>query len=866
MKLADYRKKRDQARTNEPFGEDPRGDVGPTREGAFVIHLHDATRRHYDLRLEVGGVLLSFAVPRGPSLDPSVRHLAVQTEDHPIEYLDFEEVIPEKSYGAGPMIVWDRGRVRYLETSAEGGLERGKIDFELDGFKARGRYGLVRIKGEPMNWLLLKKTDAFANPKRDLVADSPRSVLSGLTVEELLRRDALGRAVEEAAAAMGAPEGALAAKKLVPMLCTAGGDAPAASPEWVYELKLDGVRALAIKEGEQVYLGGRKLRETTLTYPEVARAVRSLAASRAVIDGEVVALDPASGQPSFHRLAQRMHLTRAHEVKHTMVTVPVIYVAFDLLAVGDRVLVDLPLVQRRKLLAQLIPGPGILRVLDLLPGDARPLLALCEQRGLEGVVAKLAASRYVPGPRRTGDWVKIKRERDDDFVVVGYTRGEGARERLGALDVAAYVGDRLVNRGKVGSGLDDASIDRLLALLAPLARETPAGKGDLAPAPRGRTHVSPEIVVRVHFAGFSENDAQIRHGVFGGIRDDIDPKECTAAPGGEDGGNAEAPKGKKSAPVGPAPDAIPAPDLPTNREPEEPPQKVAITNRHKVLWPEEGYTKSDLFAYYEAIAPAMLPHLHDRPIALVRYPDGIAGKSFYQWNVPPGLPSWVKTFRLRDEEKGSVEVFLVNDARTLLYVANLAAIPIHVLASRAGSLDRPDYLTVDFDVELATLRDGIALALSLRELLDRIGLAGFPKTSGQSGLHVLVPLGPGIGHATARALVDLLGRLLVRKHPDIATMERMIHKRGARVYIDTGQTGPTRTIVAPYSARAKKGAGVSAPLRWSEVSAGLDPSRFTIKTVPARFEELGDPMAGLYAARPDVHAAAAALAALVQGV
>jgi bifunctional non-homologous end joining protein LigD len=292
---------------------------------------------------------------------------------------------------------------------------------------------------------------------------------------------------------------------------------------------------------------------------------------------------------------------------------------------------------------------------------------------------------------------------------------------------------------------------------------------------------------------------------------------------------------------------------------------VPVTNRGKMFWKDEGYTKGDLVDYYEAIAPAILPYLRDRPIAVVRYPDGIHGKNFYQWNVPPGMPRWVGSFALRDEEseRGEKRVFMVDDLPSLLYIANLACIPIHVLACKRASLGACDFFTMDFDLKLAKLEHAIAHALTLRRLLDAIGLVGYPKTSGQSGLHVLVPLGAGVSFATARALADLLGRLIVQEHPETATMERVVKKRGDKVYVDTGQTGPTRTIVAPYSVRAYPGATVSTPLLWDEVTPQLDPSRFTIKSVPARFAEGGDPMAPMLAATPDVPAAVGKLEALL---
>jgi bifunctional non-homologous end joining protein LigD len=855
MKLADYRKKRDPDRTPEPFGKDPPEGAGPTREGAFVVHLHDATRRHWDLRMEASGVLTSFAVPRGPSLDPAEKRLAVRTEDHPIEYLDFEAVVPEKSYGAGPMILWDRGRVKYLERPIEEALEKGKVDFELDGHKLRGRFALVRMKGNGDDWLLFKKGDAFASPggARDPVRDAPRSVLSGLTVEELGRATAIGTDLEAQAASLGAPVRRVDARRIVPMPCALEG-APVAEPGWLYELKLDGVRALVIKEDERVTIIGRKLREVTLSYPEVERAARALPPARVVLDGEIIAFD-AAGRPSFSRLSHRIHLDKPAEIRRAMRDIQVAFVAFDCLAIGDRDLLDLPLSARKTLLHALLPAPGVIRALDHLDGDARPLVAFSAQYELEGVVAKRASSPYRPGPRRSADWVKMKRTREDEFVVVGFTKGSGGRERLGALDLASYEGGALVNRGKVGSGLDGREVATLLRVLPPLATSEPQASGDLSPAPKGRTHVRPETVVRVRYDGFSD-EGQILHSVYLGLRDDVVPTDCIAAPRGSDFTPPAAPD---------APDTASStqPEEPPEAEPEPPPP--AITNPRKVLWPGEGITKTDLVTYYRSIAPAMLPYLRDRPVMLVRYPDGIEGKSFYQWNVPVGTPHWIRSFRMRIDSGGdAVDVFLIDGERALAYVANLAAIPIHILAARAGSLDEADFFTIDFDVKGASLREGIVLARALRELCDTIGLEAFPKTSGQSGLHVFVPLGPGVSFATARALADLLGTMLCDRHPRIATMERTVGKRGPKVYVDTGQTGSLRTIVAPWAVRARPGATVSTPLAWDEVVDGLDPTAFTIRAAPERFAAVGDPMARMFAARPDVAAAVQKVGAMVQ--
>ncbi len=855
MKLDEYKKKRDPATTNEPFGPEPAGRAQATLSGAFVVHLHDATRRHYDLRVEVGGVLMSFAVPRGPSLDPDAKQLAVQTEPHPLEYLDFEAVIPKGNYGAGPMILWDRGQIRYLEAPAEQGLADGKLDFVLQGYKLRGRFALVRLKGSKNEWLLFKKKDAHSSKEIDIQASQPRSILSGLTVEELEQAPAIARDIEAEAARLGAPTRRVEGPKVSPMLCASDG-APTSAEGWLYELKLDGVRIIAGKEGDEVTLTYRSARDTTAAYPEVARAVRALATPRAVLDGEIVAFDD-KGHPNFQRLGQRIHLTRPADVQRAMLAVPVVFMLFDLVAIGDRDLSPLPLVQRKRLLRRLVPAAGVMRVLDHLEGDGEALLAFCRQRHLEGVVAKRAGSPYRQGPKRTGDWVKMKCERDEDFVVVGYKRGERGRGELGALDIATYEGDDLVVRGKVGSGFDQKELDRMLAKLEALKIDKPSLKGKLGAAPRGRTFVRPEVVVSVRFLGWSD-DGSVRFPVYRGELADRDPKSCTAAPHAA-ALDAE-PAKREEAPAEEPPPSLAAP---------APGHRATLSNRSKLLWPEDGYAKIDLWTYYEAIAPALLPILRERPLILVRYPDGIHGKNFFQWNVPSHMPSWMESLTIPPgdddpADKREKRIFIVNDVDGLLWVANLACIPMHILACRRSSLDQCDFFTVDFDLKGAPLANAVRLALTLRELLDEIGLSGFPKTSGQTGLHVLVPLGPGVGFATGRGLADLLARVLVHRHPDLATMERVVAKRAGRIYLDTGQTGPTRTIVAPYSVRAVPRATVSTPLTWDEVAPGLDPSAFTIKTVPARVAERGDPMAALLKVRPSVEAAVARLEDLLK--
>ncbi len=845
--LSDYRKKRDPRATTEPFAAPTAGAAAVgTRVGDFVVHLHAATRRHHDLRLQVGSVLKSFAVPRGPSLDPADKRLAVQTEDHPIEYLDYEDVIPEGSYGAGPMIVWDIGRVRWLENPPEVGFEKGKLDFELYGRKLRGRFALVettaRVQPPPKQrqWLLLKKQDAHCQPDGErFIEENPWSVLSGLSVEQLEQRPAMEKELYAAAGAAGAVEREPSAfSALVPMLCAAEG-AGLDDAARVYELKLDGVRILGERCGESVRLKYRKVNALTPSYPDVERALATLFARDFVIDGEIVTFDEA-GKPSFQRLAPRIHAKRPLDVRRAVAEVPVSYVVFDLLRLGPYDLTQLPLVERKRLLAQLVPGKGLVRLLDHLPGNGGALFRLATQQHLEGVVSKLAASKYHGGPTRTGDWVKHKCRREAEFVVVGWVEGKGSRQ-LGALELATYRGKQLVYRGRVGGGMSERVLERLRQELAALA----TSESTVLDAPeqsKGRHWVEPSLVVRVEYLEWTD-DHHLRMPIFKQLLDGVPVAACTEAPP-EEFLDEELPE------LAPAADgnALAA-------------TRAQITNRDKVFWPQEGYTKGDLLEYYATIAPAVLPHLEGRPVMLVRYPDGIDGKHFYQWNTPQGTPTWLRTLQLRHEERDgkNVTTFLVDDLDSLLYIINLGCIPIHVLARRERSLNFCDFLTIDFDLGDQPFKEAVLLALGLKDLLEELGLCGYPKTSGQTGLHVLIPVGPNVPFEVAKVLVELLGRMLQTRFAETSTMERRVRERGQRIYIDTGQTGRSRTIVAPYSVRAYPGARVSAPLYWDEVHLALKPEAFNMFTVPERYAQKGDPMSSLLDERPDILATVAKL-------
>jgi bifunctional non-homologous end joining protein LigD len=500
------------------------------------------------------------------------------------------------------------------------------------------------------------------------------------------------------------------------------------------------------------------------------------------------------------------------------------------------------LLVRKQLLAELVPGRGFIRLLDHID-DGEALFKLCEAQGLEGVIAKRRDSSYQPGPRRTTDWVKIKRQHDDDFVVVGWTSGQGNRQSLGSLEIASFDGQQFRYRGRVGSGLDSSLIKGLLADFKKIERTTSVAVGEPIEDGSTRHFVEPTLVISVRYLHWTD-EGRLRQPVFRGIRPDVAPEACRAAPLDERIEQAlhEAPR-----------EATPEP-TPRNAPTTSRTARVKLSNEKKIFWPDEGYTKGDLLHYYEAIAEVMLPHLADRPVMLVRYPDGITGKSFYQWNIPQGTPSWLRTLQLRNEEDDGKEVttFLLDDVDSLLYVINLGCIPLHVLAAREQTLEECDFLTLDLDPGEQPFSVVVRLTLAVKEILDEVGLTGFVKTSGQVGIHVFVPLGPGVAFEIAKSLADLLGRLLQVRHPDVSTMERHVESRNGRLYIDTGQTGRSRTIVAPYSVRAYPGATVSTPLTWDEVHLALNPRDLTIFSVPDRARQHGDAMRELLDVQPDL--------------
>ncbi|HEV7671779.1 MAG TPA: DNA ligase D [Thermoanaerobaculia bacterium] len=841
--LAKYRAKRDAAHTPEPMGLD-----GAERPRLFVVQQHAARALHWDLRMEIGGALKSWAVPKGPSDDPHEKRMAVHVEDHPLEYADFEGIIPKGNYGAGQMIVWDRGRYVPLEDMEEG-LQTGKLLFELKGYKLRGRWTLVKLKKDPTGWLLIKERDPWANASGE-EGFSPRSILSGLTVEDLRDGDPRAEEIRTELVRLKAPEKHLAARDVKLMLAETREE-PFTRAGWLFELKYDGYRLLAEKNDGEARLLYRSGRDATRTFPEIARAIMALPYSSFVLDGEVVVVDE-SGHPSFQRLQNRGQIGGALEAERAAVENPSTLFAFDLLAFEDFDLRTLPLVERKRLLERMLPQAGVIRYTDHVETRGVDLHGAVAALGLEGIMAKRSAGPYRNG--RHADWLKIRVDQTGDFAIVGWKESESrGRPGFAGLHLAVREGNGWSYAGSVGSGFTEKQLNEIRKILEPFRRDKPLVTGAL---PKSGRHVwlEPRLAVEVRFKEWT-NDGHLRHPVFLRLRDDKPVEECVRQGASTPPGNNEDGESDGAEP--------PAPLPPTASK-----RKLVFTSREKVFWPEEGYTKGDLIDFYQAIAPAILPYLAERPLVLDRYPDGIEGKSFYQKDASRFLPEWIRTVAIRSEsgEQGPREInyILCDDADTLAFLANLGVIPLHVWASRADALDRPDWTILDLDPKGAPFANVIEIARFLGDFCRDIGWTPFLKTSGGSGLHILLPLGRQCAFEQARQLAEVIARHAAHALPKIATIERNLAARRGRVYIDFLQNGRGKLIAAPFSARPRPGATVSTPLRWEELKSTLHPSKFTIRSVPRRVRSLGDdPLAGVLTMKPDLAAILEALHARV---
>jgi bifunctional non-homologous end joining protein LigD len=802
MSLATYKKKRHFDRTTEPRGGKAGG--GLLR---FVVQKHAARRLHYDFRLQVGNVLKSWAVPKGPSIDPADKRLAVMVEDHPLDYRTFEGIIPEGNYGAGSVMVWDEGTYtvpgvsgrRPTEAAMTAALSAGRVHVVLKGKKLGGEFTLVRMnRGDGKNWLLMKKADEAA-AKADVTANGA-SVKTGRTLADIAAsRPASRRKATVPKAARKAP----LPHAIRPMLATPVAEA-FDRPGWLFEVKWDGYRAVAEVESGKVALYSRNHNSFNRRFAPIVESLEGLGHD-AVLDGEVVVVDDA-GRSSF-QLLQNYQKTGQGRL---------VYYVFDLLYLDGKDLRPWPLLERKKILAGLIGDLPRVRLSEHVEDDGIKLFAVAAKKGLEGIVAKDAASPYREG-RRGGEWLKIKTQARQEAVIGGFTKPRGSRTGLGALLLGVYEGDDLVCIGHTGGGLSGADLTDLRKRLDPLiTSECPFVR---RPKPNAPVRwVQPTVVCEVRFKEWTA-DGIMRQPIFVGLREDKPAKEVRRE----------------------EPQPVTAIVKPSDARHTAPAADPPLTHPDKILWPADGYTKRDLAEYYRSVAPILLPYLRDRPLSLLRHPNGIEAASFFQKDVtrqPP--PDWVETTMVRHENGRTGRYIVCQDAKTLLYLANLACIELNPWNSRIGALDRPDYLVIDLDPEATTFANVIKAANAVRRALDTAGAACFCKTSGKTGLHIYVPLAAKYESAVARQFAEVVANIVNRELPDITSVVRSPALRQRRVYLDYLQNRYGQTVVAPYSVRPVKGATVSTPLAWTEVRRGLDPHRFTIQNMAKRLDKVGD--------------------------
>jgi bifunctional non-homologous end joining protein LigD len=830
MSLQEYARKRDFSRTPEPA---PSGKAKQEKghSGRFFVQRHNATRLHYDFRLEIDGTLKSWAIPKGPSLDPSVKHLAAMVEDHPLEYGDFEGNIPKGNYGAGSVMLWDRGTFDLI--GEESGLEqiaRGDLKFELHGEKLSGTWALVQMKnrGKGNEWLIIKKKDESAQPGFD-IETLAYSVKTGRTQEEIaadLPAHKSGPVTPKKKVSAINPEG-IPGAVLAPMpgfFAPMGATLAAAAPrgdDWVFEVKWDGVRGLAYIDQGSLAIYTRNDNRCERQYPELQVLPHYVEAEQVILDGEIAVLDE-KGVSHFELIQPRIHSQDAHAIAKMGQKNPVHFMVFDILYLDGFDLRRVRLEDRYKLLRQVIKPFPLLRVSEHFENAGDDLIEAARASGLEGLIAKQKGSYYES--RRSREWLKIKLTSQQEFVIGGYTPGE--RDYFGSLAVGFYEDGNLLYAGNVGTGFNQRNLADLWQKLEPLkTTKKPFSGGDKIP--RGTEWVVPNLVAQVKFANWT-GDRKLRAPVYMGLRSDVNPSQVALeeAEAVEPPTENLLPKDKKEVTL----------DIDGH--------SLKFTNLDKLYYPEDGFTKRDLLNYYAAVAPLILPYLKDRPLSLKRYPNGIHQQFFFQKNTPEGYPAWLRTESIGEGEK-SIRYVLAEDRASLLYLANLGCIDQNPWMSRVGSLECPDFILIDLDPQECPFTKIVEAALLVKEKLDALGLEGYPKTTGGDGMHIYVPIENSYTYEQARSFAEVIARLLAGERPDLFTTPRSVAAREKnRVYFDYLQIAESKTISAPYVARAYPGAPVSTPLRWEEVVPGLEPTQFSIANTLPRFARVGDLFAG----------------------
>jgi len=797
-KLRSYHAKRDFSKTSEPAGR-ASGAAG----NRFVVHKHSATADHYDLRLEHEGVLKSWAVPKGPSLNPADKRLAVETEDHPLEYIDYEGVIPEGEYGGGPMIVWDTGTWAPMD-DIEKSLRTGAFKFRLAGEKLNGGWMLARLKGKPGDtktpWLLFKEKDLASDEKFDILAERPESVKTGRRIEELVEEPKPARRVKLKPGALpGAVKSGLP-DRIEPQLASPT-EKPPHGGDWLHEIKFDGYRTAAHVAGGEAKLITRSGIDWTKRYGDLKRAFASLPCGEAVIDGEIVVLDE-KGVARFALLQDALSSGNSHRL---------VFYAFDLLFLDGWDLTAAPLEKRKGLLAQLlaghVSGRSAVQFSDHVGGeDGAALYERAAELGLEGIVSKRASSHYVSGRSKT--WVKAKALKAGDFVIAGYTISQAA-EGLAALGLAEWVDGELHYRGKVGTGFDAATLPKLLKRLEPLR----AGAEKLEGAPKDVIPVRPVLTAHVHYANLTA-DNSLRHAVFKGLRE----AELSAS----------GPVERKR--------LISDADLAT----------IWVTNPTRRLFGKSGPTKLDIAVYYAAVGDFMLPHIYGRPVSLVRCPTGKAQDCFFQRHPFTGMPTTLASFEIKNSEEENKRYISVEDPKGFLALAQFGVVEFHTWGALRQSLDRPDRMVFDLDPgEGIGWREIVEAAVHVRGELQAMGLEPFVKTSGGKGIHVVVPVR---GKTAWKAFHQIAGEISTRiaaTAPDTFTTTMGASNRKRRIFIDFHRNARSATAVAPYSLRSRSTATASTPLSWADLESIDAAEDLNYSSLPGLLAVSGDPWADI---------------------
>ncbi|MFL5477711.1 MAG: DNA ligase D [Gemmatimonadaceae bacterium] len=909
--LAEYRKKRDFSRTREPSGEK---EVAPARAGRlrFVIQKHAASHLHFDLRLELDGVMKSWAVPKGPSLDPSVKRLAMQVEDHPIDYNTFEGTIPQGEYGGGTVMLWDRGTYSSDAATSDDdeedvlreGLRRGDLKITFHGERLHGSFALVRMKfsrdgssSAKPQWLLIKHRDEFAT-EDDVVAENMTSVDTGRTMDEIAtgksrtwhsnrepkakKTSSQHRAVVtrgKTAPAEKVVESAstrASATSLEPMYASIGTEIPGEG--WTFEPKYDGIRVLAYATSDDVKLVTRNSKDKAKQFPEIVAAMKKLA-SRAkcslVVDGEIVAL--IDGMPArFQELQSRMHVKEEQIIERHSSSTPAALILFDILMDGEDVLMRQPWSERRAHLVKRV-GKHVsdqVRLTDSIEGDGKKMLEKARSEGWEGIIAKRIDSRYEPG-NRSRNWLKLKIEFRQEFVVGGYTDPRNSREHIGAILLGYFDQDRFIYAGHTGGGFGRQSLEDMHRRLKPLEIKT--SPFSETPKTNERAHwVKPQVVVEVKFSEWTA-DRRLRQPIFLGVRDDKEAREVVVEANSV---QKKSPNGRRVA-KGEARTAVPArarsgdSKRTATKTPKRASARTArstfdkdallsqlteiekkrgdgyidlgrgkrlkVSNLDKVFFPKEKFTKGDVMRFYVRVADFILPTMQDRPLVLKRFPNGIDGESFYQQKASETTPPEVRVEIIQENGEKRPR-YIGGDLLTLLHTIQLGAISVDPWHSRVQSLEYADYTIIDLDPgPRANFSRVIQIARWAKEVIDGFGLNAAIKTSGSSGLHIYLPLPPRTPNDAATLVAQVVATKVAQAHPKEATIERFVKARGAAtVYVDYLQNIQGKTVAGAYCVRAKSGATVSTPLKWTELTDDLDPRDFHIGNAADRFEKIGD--------------------------